>query len=89
MLGILRYYMLIAYLCNLVCTCVNIQDALATAGQEDAEELVGKVTSLSTKSQTNSFAITVLNEVSNSQIIIVFISNSFVIELHSYVRTPQ
>lgn len=66
MLGILRYYILLLVLYDLVCTHVNIQDALATAGQEDAEELVGKVTSLSTKSQTNSFAITVLSEVSNA-----------------------
>ena len=45
---------------------VNIQDALATAGQDDSEELVGKVMSLSAKSQTSLFAITVLSEVSNS-----------------------
>lgn len=45
---------------------INVQDALATAGQDDAEELVGKVTSLSAKSQTKSFAITALSEVGNS-----------------------
>ena len=45
---------------------INIQDALSTADEDDSEELVGKVMSLSARSQTNSFAITVLNEVSSN-----------------------
>jgi len=39
------------------------------SGQEDADEVVGKVTSLSSSEQTNSFVIAVLDKVSNLQTI--------------------
>ena len=36
------------------------------SGQEDADEVVGKVTSLSSSEQTNSLVITILGKVSNT-----------------------